>query len=65
MCSERKRDRTGVGRFSAPRAPPWAIVFRAFGAANILAMTVGTVFSAEGLSASSYVSAPEFRGSRK
>ena len=33
-----------------------------FDAAKILAMTVGTVFSAEGISAPSYVSAPEFRG---
>jgi sugar transferase EpsL len=32
---------------------------------KILAMTVGTVFSAKGISAPSYVSAPEFRGSRK
>ena len=32
---------------------------------KILAMTVGTVFRAEGISAPSYVSAPEFRGSRK
>jgi sugar transferase EpsL len=32
---------------------------------KILAMTIGTVFSAEGISAPSYVSAPEFRGSRK
>ena len=29
---------------------------------KILAMTVGTVFSAEGVSAPSYVSAPEFKG---
>jgi hypothetical protein len=25
---------TGVGRFSAPRAPPWAIIFHALGAAD-------------------------------
>ena len=32
---------------------------------KILAMTVGTVFNAEGISAPSYVNAPEFRGSHK
>jgi lipopolysaccharide/colanic/teichoic acid biosynthesis glycosyltransferase len=32
---------------------------------KILAMTVGTVFSADGINAPSYVSAPEFRGSCK